>query len=129
MHEFKGPGFVGFLYNQSPFYVIIAANILCGFRTASQKATFANHLVAKCSSFASAIKAGWMRTFNSKVDIRPKHSKDHHPTSGEGAFPYVFPFERFRLRSLPGFADPPSGLIVLHKCWMPAFLSIEPSVL
>ena len=29
--------------------------------------------------------------------------------SGEGALPYVSPLESFRLRSLPGFADPPRG--------------------
>ena len=32
--------------------------------------------------------------------------------SGEGALPYVFPLESIRLRSLPGFADPPKGRVI-----------------
>ena len=43
MHEVKGPGFVRFLYNQNPFYLISAAVILYGLRTATQEATFASN--------------------------------------------------------------------------------------
>ena len=43
MREVKGPAFVKFLYNQNPFYLISAAVILYGFRTATQEATFASN--------------------------------------------------------------------------------------
>ena len=52
MREVKGPGFVKFLYNQNPFYLISAAVILYGFRTATQEAAFATNPWFLASLFA-----------------------------------------------------------------------------
>ena len=52
MREVKGPAFVKFLYNQNPFYLISAAVILYGFRTATQEATFASNPWFLASLFA-----------------------------------------------------------------------------
>ena len=52
MREVKGPGFVRFLYNQNPFYLISAAVILYGFRTATQQSTFASNPWFLASLFA-----------------------------------------------------------------------------
>ena len=49
---------------------------------------------------------------------------------GESALPYVFSPESFRLRSLPGFADPPEGRVIVEfrggKRAVPHRLGVEP---
>ncbi len=43
MHDVKGPGFVKFLYNHNPFYLISAAVILYGFHVSLEEASFATN--------------------------------------------------------------------------------------
>ena len=50
--DVKGPGFVKFLYNQNPFYLISAAVILYGFRMATEEARFATNPWFLASIFA-----------------------------------------------------------------------------
>lgn len=52
MRDVKGPGFVRFLYNQNPFYLISAAIILYGFRTATQETALATNPWILASLFA-----------------------------------------------------------------------------
>ena len=62
----------------------------------------------------------------------PSHKTQLAACSRGKCSPIAKPFQLHPPQQLlfqTAIADPPRGLIVLHKCWMPAFLSIEPSVL
>ena len=52
MRDFNSPKFVKFLYNHNPFYLISAAVILYGFRSATEDASFASNPWFLASMFA-----------------------------------------------------------------------------
>ena len=69
-------------------------------------------LAENCVSNHESANCGTVPRISCKLDLpvhHPPFGRVRHEArvSGEGALPYVSPLESFRLRSLPGFADPP----------------------